>query len=414
MNKYNSLNYNNKENKNEILRLKKENEKIRTINLLIFFLFVSTCLLPKTNKFKSISRSKELIESKIFIKKCFKGELINHNINISFANPKISTIIPAYNCEKTIKATIRSIQNQKMPEIEIIIVNDNSNDNTYNIIQKLAEEDQRIKIINNKHNMATLYSRNIGILNSKGKYIMNLDNDDLFLNLDVFEKIYKEAENGDFDIVGFKAIDSQTYNPLFTQMNEDPLHNQKDGLIVHQPQLTYFCISSNNKIKTNDPHVWGRLTKAELYLKAINNFGKNAIGEIRNLCFVTWAEDCAMSMAIFRYAKSYKFIQKYGIFHFLGKKTSSVNSKNELRKYGELFFLDCIFDFTHNTFNGKKFSVKMAKNMIFAHINDLYSEKNKIYLKAILQKMLNCEYISFEDKNEINKILDILNGKIIL
>ena len=56
----------------------------------------------------------------------------------------------------------------------------------------------------------------------------------------------------------------------------------------------------------------------------------------------------------------------------------------------------------------------MAKNMIFAHINDLYSEKNKIYLKAILQKMLNCEYISFEDKNEINKILDILNGKIIL
>ena len=60
-----------------------------------------------------------------------------------------------------------------MSDIEIILVNDNSNDNTSLIIQKLAEDEQRIIILNNKKNMATLYSRNIGILNSKGKYIMN-------------------------------------------------------------------------------------------------------------------------------------------------------------------------------------------------------------------------------------------------
>lgn len=58
-------------------------------------------------------------------------------------------------------------------------MNDNSNDNTSLIINELAKEDKRIKILNNRKNMGTLYSRNIGVLISKSKYIMNLDNDDL-------------------------------------------------------------------------------------------------------------------------------------------------------------------------------------------------------------------------------------------
>ena len=287
-----------------------------------------------------------------------------------------------------------------MSDIEIILVNDNSNDNTSLIIQKLAEEDQRIKILNNKKNMATLYSRNIGILNSKGKYIMNLDNDDLFMDFDVFDKIYEEAEKGNYDIIGFNAIDCRNYNPLITQMNDALLHDHKEGLTLYQPELTYFPISRDTKFKPNDLHVWGRLTKENVYKKAINNFGKNAIGEIRNLCFVTWNEDSAMSMALFKYAESYKFIKKYGIFHYKGKSTSSKTSSFDLRKYGELFFIDIVFDFSHNNFRGKKYSVEIVHKLIFPHINSL-SENNKQYLKAILYKMLDCQYISHEDKKEI-------------
>lgn len=417
MNIYDVLNYNcHRKYKNEIKRLNKENEKFRNLTLLFVFLFCSVSLLSNKGTTKISSRIRELNLSRKYMKKCLNGELINNNsnYNISYLNIKISTIIPAYNCEKTIKAAVRSIQNQKMPEIEIILVNDNSKDNTLNIIKKLAEEDRRIKIINNFRNMATLYSRNIGILNSKGKYILNLDNDDLFMDSDVFERIYDEAEKGNYDLIGFKAVDCRTYKPLYRQMKDELLLNHKDGLTIYQPELTYFAISSDNKIKANDPYVWGRLTKSEVYIHAINNYGKNAIGEIRNLCFVTWAEDCAMSMAILRYAKSYKFIRKYGIFHFQGRKNSSVSAKNELRKYGELFFLDSIFDFSHNTFKGKKYSVLMAQKMIFAHINDLFTEKNRKYLKAILHKMLICKYISFEDKKIIKKNLVIINSKILL
>ncbi len=88
--------------------------------------------------------------SKKYIQKCFEGTLLNNNSKIFSSKPKISAIIPAYNCENTIKAAVRSIQNQNMSEIEIVLVNDNSKDNTFKIIQELSEEDPRIKILNTK------------------------------------------------------------------------------------------------------------------------------------------------------------------------------------------------------------------------------------------------------------------------
>mgnify|MGYP007101895728 CR=1 FL=1 len=55
--------------------------------------------------------------------------------------------------------------------------------------------------------MATLYSRNIGILMSREKYIMNLGNDDLFMYFDVFTTVYNETEKAIYDIIGFQTID---------------------------------------------------------------------------------------------------------------------------------------------------------------------------------------------------------------
>ena len=328
---------------------------------------------------------------------------MNKNTKVFSANPKISAIIPVYNCENTIKAAVRSIQNQNMAEIEIVLVNDNSKDNTSKIIHELEKEDPRIKILNNQKQMATLYSRNIGILHSNGKYILNLDNDDLFMTNDLFDTIYKEAETGNFDLIGFSAVQSETYYPLLIQMKEAQFHDHKNGLVIYQPELTYFAISINGNYSLNDLHVWGRLTKTDLYKYAINNFGINSIREKRNSCFVTWGEDSAMSMAIYRFAKSYKFIKKYGIFHHLAKTTSTYTSRNDLKQYGELFFLDAIFDFSHNTTTGKKYSIQKLQKDIREGFYNLYNEKNEKYLKAIIQKMINCKYISLVDKKIIEE-----------
>ena len=233
---------------------------------------------------------------------------------------------------------------------------------------------------------------------------MNLDNDDLFLNDDVFETVFKEAERGNFDLVGFVAVDSKTYNASKSELKLSFFHNHKDGLTVYQPELTYFIITGN------DHHVWGRLTNSELYKKAINNFGKNALGEMRNLCFLTWSEDSAMSVVIHRYARSYKFIKKYGIFHYKAKTTASITTKKYLKKYGELFFLDAFFDFSHETIKGKKYVILLARKLIFRKIKNLYNDKNVRYLKAILRKMIDCKFISFKNKKEIQKKLNIINS----
>ena len=193
---------------------------------------------------------------------------MNSNIqSIIPNNPiKISVVIPVYNCQKTIKAAVRSIQNQNMAEIEIILVNDFSKDNSSFIIKEMMNEDPRIKLINNEKNMGALYSRNIGILSAKGKYVQTLDNDDMFMDSDVFDTIFDEAENGNYDIIGFGAIDGPSYDCLITQMYEDYFHNHKDGLIVKQPELKYFPIVKEGKYKVNDLHVWGRLVKIKKQL----------------------------------------------------------------------------------------------------------------------------------------------------
>ena len=84
--------------------------------------------------------------------KCLEGIIKNVTFTIS-NNPKISAIVPVYNSQKTIKSALRSIQNQNMIDIEIILINDNSKDNSLEIIENIQKKDPRIIVINNKKNM---------------------------------------------------------------------------------------------------------------------------------------------------------------------------------------------------------------------------------------------------------------------
>ena len=153
-----------------------------------------------------------------YIKKCQKGILTNDKNNFVLnPNPKISVVIPVYNCVNTLLATVRSIQNQKMLDIEIILVNDVSDNSTVNLMKEIQKEDPRVRIINNENNMLTFYTRIKGCLSAKGKYLTTIDNDDFFLSEDLFDTIYNTAEEGNFDvIIIFKLnqifIKNVTYN----------------------------------------------------------------------------------------------------------------------------------------------------------------------------------------------------------
>ena len=85
-----------------------------------------------------------------------------------------------YNGEKWIAECIESVQKQTYHNWEMIIVDDNSQDSTLDIIDKYLY-DSRIKVYTNDSNMKVAFSRNLAIKNSKGRYIAFLDSDDLWL-----------------------------------------------------------------------------------------------------------------------------------------------------------------------------------------------------------------------------------------
>jgi len=104
--------------------------------------------------------------------------------------PIISVIIPAYNCESFIGKAISSVRTQTMQDFEIVVVDDGSTDRTLSVVESLARQDKRIKIVSQKNSGKPSVTRNVGIRNSSGEYLCFLDGDDFYLP----RKLEKELE----------------------------------------------------------------------------------------------------------------------------------------------------------------------------------------------------------------------------
>ncbi|MFK5854815.1 MAG: glycosyltransferase family 2 protein [Bacteroidota bacterium] len=103
--------------------------------------------------------------------------------------PLVSIIMAAYNSEKYIRYSIESILKQSYSDIELIIVNDGSNDCTLEIVESYACEDDRVQVISRKENMGCSYSRNEGINKAKGEYFAILDSDDVCNELRISKQV---------------------------------------------------------------------------------------------------------------------------------------------------------------------------------------------------------------------------------
>lgn len=113
--------------------------------------------------------------------------------------PKVSVIVPFYNVEGYIEKCLESLVNQTLQEIEIILVNDGSQDRSINIVKKFLERYPEKIVYLEKENGGLSDARNYAIPYAKGEYIAFLDSDD-YVEKDMYEEMYKVAkkENGDF------------------------------------------------------------------------------------------------------------------------------------------------------------------------------------------------------------------------
>ena len=247
--------------------------------------------------------------------------------------------------------------------------------------------------------MGTLYSRCIGVLQAKGKYIFPLDNDDMFFDDDVINIIYEEAYNFNYDIVGFKAIRSNNYKERINQMKDD-LFVHNNNFTIYRPKLRLFGISKKNRLNVSDVRIWSKCIKTSIYEKAVNLLGRK-----RYSLFISWTEDTSMVFILFNVAKSYRYITKYGIFKFERKNSASYSMPRTHKLFGQIFFLNIIFDFSENDFKSKKYTVYRAiyiRNDIFFFQS--LNEINKNYLKLTLKKIFLCPYINNEDKTKLKII----------
>ena len=119
--------------------------------------------------------------------------------------PKISVVIPVFNAEKYIDRCIQSILRQSMSNIEIICVDDGSDDASLDLLRWYESNNSNIIVISQK-NLHAGVARNTGLKAARGEYVHFLDIDDyICFNPDIYNCIYEEAKKLDLDVLRFLA-----------------------------------------------------------------------------------------------------------------------------------------------------------------------------------------------------------------
>ena len=148
--------------------------------------------------------------------------------------PLISVIIPVYNTEQHLNKCLNSVVNQTLKDIEIICINDNSSDNSLNILKEYKEKDKnnRIKIISLKTNKGASHARNIGIKLSTGKYISFIDSDD-YIDQNFHHTLYTKALTTGADVVKTGLV---KIHGVFDKNGEKSLLNN----VIRQNRLSFL------------------------------------------------------------------------------------------------------------------------------------------------------------------------------
>lgn len=116
-------------------------------------------------------------------------------------NELVSVIMPCYNAENYIKAAIQSILGQTYKDLELIIIDDGSTDKSVEYIREFCKADSRVRLLLNDANRGISYSRNLGIKNSRGKYIALMDADDACYKDRLLTQVRYLEEHTDIDAV---------------------------------------------------------------------------------------------------------------------------------------------------------------------------------------------------------------------
>ena len=173
---------------------------------------------------------------------------------------KVSVIVPVYNAENYLFQCLETIVGQTLREIEVILIDDGSTDNSYQICEEFADQDDRIRLYKQK-NCGAGATRNRGIELAKGEYLSFLDSDDFF-ELDMLQSLYRRAKATDADIA---FCDYWEFDDVTKQDKSVPWSLHKNFMPSKKIFSAKDCPDTIFQIKTNA--VWSSLYKKSFISK---------------------------------------------------------------------------------------------------------------------------------------------------
>ncbi len=284
-------------------------------------------------------------------------------------NEKISIIIPAYNASKYITRTLDSICNQTYKNLEIIVVDDGSSDNTLEICKKQSEKDNRIKVFHKENEGVTL-ARDMGISMATGKFIGFVDADDT-IDPKMYECLYNNLVKYDADIshCGYKTIKKNGEETLFYGTGKLIVQSNTDGVI--------------DLIK-------GEIVEPSLCVKL---FRKKLFDNLDYDKTMRINEDYVMNLLLFKKSRKSVFVDE-PYYHYYQNENSGSSKTTK-----EYFYIDMIkaVDLTLSLFENDKVIGPYAERRWFSILSTMYRNQG-------LMKNIEFDYKPLFDETR-NRIL---------
>lgn len=290
--------------------------------------------------------------------------------------PLVSVVIPVYNTEEYISACLDSVLNQTYKNIEVVVVNDGSTDNSGSIIEKYAFMDHRIVCIN-KPNAGLPLARKSGVERSTGKYIQHLDGDDTLIN-DAIERLVCRAEEVNADIVA--APFYFCYQEKVPQLSANLQFDELSGEDYFREILTQHAYWS----------VWSNFQKRSLF----QSFQVQFIPEI------SFGEDALLMTQLVLHASKVAAIHE-PILNYNRYSTSMSFQIDDSKFKQYRFYRNWIEEYLKNSGVQEKFDKEVARMHIQTTFDSIRWGKYE-YMKSDIKRLLR-------NLNEYPDLSDLLS-----
>lgn len=244
--------------------------------------------------------------------------------------------------------------------------------------------------------MGSLYSRCIGSLKSKGKYIFPLDGDDMFLAQGVFYFVYNEIKKINSELLYFRGISVGKIEDFFNCRNLNIFRNYKINTIMFQPSIS-LCSYKQCSLQA-------QCIKSSLYKTAINSYGKKKWTN-----YITFREDCIINFIILQFTTSCILFLKVGYLHIFRASSNSHSESSLIKLKCEIYYLRAKYDFSNlleNKVLAVKDLLKLSEQRYFNKI--LGNKQTKNILNSFSRKIIY-DRITL-DKNDsllLNRMLKV-------